>query len=272
MASRAYALASQVDGINLMRSKGGASKASLFDLKNGWVTSKRTIKARPGSVKDLTFPPGTAGVLGFEDLFHTFYHLPYVGSVDPRVRVNIVPHPTLGIFFTGTIRKVHRAFPFLGRIYAVIEFTDGKVQHYWLEDPPAWTANTVVGYGSIVRPTVENGRYLENVTLSTVPAWQSNTVVAINDLRQPRIANGFRYKLTSATGTAPYRTSNVEPTWPTTVGATVTERRYITATQIPPGTGITTGGGLPPLGGGSGPEYGPFPYRYNPFDDSGGDP
>jgi len=265
MATRAYALASQVDGINLMRSKGGASKSSLFDLKNGWVTSKRTIKARPGSVKDLVFPSGTKGVVGFENKFHTFSATTVSGSYDSRIKVNIVPHPTGG---AATVLKVHRAFPFLGRLYAVVEFTDGVVQHYWIEDPPAWTANTAVSYGSVVRPTVDDGRYFENLTASTVAAWQANTNVAINDYRQPRVANGLRYKLTAATGTAPYRTSNTEPKWPTTVGATVLERRYITTTQTIPGTDLTTGGGQPPIGGGSNTEYGPFPYRYDPFGDS----
>lgn len=261
MAARQYPLAKQVDGINLMRSKGGASPESLFDLKNGWVTSKRTIKARPGSVNDVDFPAGTKGVVGFEGDFHTFSHTTPVGVVDPNVVVHVLKHPTGG---SASITKIHRAFPFLGRLYVVAEFSDGKVQHYWIENPDAWQATTQYYYGSVVRPTIDVGYYYENLALSAILAWQANTDMAINDYRQPRTANGFRYKVTAATGAAPYRTGNVEPIWPTAIGGTVTERRYITQPQVPPGSPIAGGGETPPTGGGAGGEYGPFP----PYGDS----
>lgn len=261
--ARIVQLAQQVDGINLMRSKGGASPGSLFDLKNGWVTSKRTIKARPGTVKDVTFPAETVGVVGFENKFHTFTHLPYIGTLNPLVVVNILRHPTGG---SAALKRIHRAAPFLGRLYVVAEFTDGVVQHYWIEAPTAWAASTAHTFGAVVQPTTATGFYYELKTASTVPAWQANTETVVGDIRQPRVANGFKYTASAVTGTAPIRTGNTEPVWPTVAGATVTERRYVTEAQVPPGsttptdpaTGTPQGGG-----GGTNTEYGPFPPYFD---------
>lgn len=264
MALRVFPLAQQVDGINLMRQKGGASPSALFDLKNGWVTSQRTIKARGGSAKDVTFPAGTKGCVGFESQFHTFSHAATAAPADARVQVHILRHPTGGV---AALAKIHRAFAFLGRLYVVAEFADGVVQHYWIESPVAWTASTKYSYGSTVQPPAANGFYYEMVTLDTTAAWQENAEVAAGDMKQPKVANGFKYEVTATTGTAPIRTSNTEPVWPTTEGATVVERRYITEAQTRPGgpattdtSGVTTGDGG---GGGAGDEYGPFPPAFD---------
>lgn len=255
MAVRPFPLGDKVDGINLMRNKGGASPSSLFDLKNGWITSKRTIKARPGSAAHLTFPAGTKGCVGFEGKFHTFSHAAVAGTVDSRVVVNIIKHPSGG---AATLSKVHRAFPFLGRLYVVAEFSDGVVQHYWIEKPKAWVGATVYPYASIVQPTTPNGFYYEVLTRDTTPAWQANVVVAAGDKRQPRTINGFRYVVASVGGVAPIRTGNTEPEWPTKDGETVTERRFVTVPQVPPGTPTSepdSGSGGTGSGGGSDDEY-----------------
>lgn len=257
--ARVFPLAQQVDGINLMRSKGGASPNALFDLKNGWVTSQRTIKARGGSVKALAFPAGTKGCAAFEGKFHVFAHAAVAGAVPANVVVNILKHPSST---TATLTKVHRAFAFLGRLYVVAEFSDGLVRHYWIEAPAAWTTGTAYSFGAAVQPSVATGFYYEIKTASTVSAWQANTEVTVGAMKQPRVANGMKYTATAVTGTAPIRTSNTEPAWPTVAGATVVERRYVTQDQLVPGTetpeGGTSGGGAGG-GGGAGSEYGPFP-------------
>lgn len=255
MALKPFPLGQQVDGINLMRQKGGASPKALFDLKNGWVTSQRTIKARPGSALELTFPAGTVGVIGFENKFHTFSHAATAAPADPRVVVNILKHPTGGV---AALSKVHRKFPYLGRLYVVAEFTDGVVQHYWIEAPAAWQASKVYAYAAAVQPVVQTGMYYEMLTKDVTPAWQANTEVTVGAKRQPRTANGFRYTATAVTGTAPIRTGNTEPAWPTTEGATVVERRFITEAQAPTGTDTTTGGTGGTQGGSAGGEYSPF--------------
>ena len=257
MSVRMFPLAKQVDGINLMRSKGGASPESLFDLKNGWVTSKRTVESRPGSAKDLTFPAGTKGVIGFEGKFHTFAHAAVL-NLDPRIVVNILVHPTA----ITPLLKIHKVFAFLGRLYVVAEFIDGLVKHFWVENPSDWVAGKSYDYRSAVQPVIKSGFYFENLTPSTIPAWQFNSTIVANDVRQPRVANGFKYTATAVTGTAPVKTGNTEPTWPVVAGQTVLERRYVTdVAQQPPGDTDASGGtpGAPDGGGGGGEEYGPFP-------------
>jgi hypothetical protein len=255
---RPYALAQQVDGMSALRPKGGASDKGLTLLRNGWITSARTMQARPGSVEELEFPEGSVGVVAFEDKFYTFAGGPVSAPADPRIEVEILLHPSS----PGTaLTKIWEAFPFLGRLYVVAEFADGVVQHYWVEDPPNWSSNAEVASGGVIQPTSETGYYYENISLSTTPAWQANTDTAIGEFKQPTIANGYRYEAVASTGTPPLRTSNYQPTWPTVVGAQVIERRYITdGTQVLPGPDTPS---QPPPGqgggGGAGGEYGPFP-------------
>lgn len=57
------------------------------------------------------------------------------------------------------------------------------------------------------------------VAFGTPPAWAANTAYALNAQRIPTAANGYFYRATTA-GTSHATT---EPTWPTTVGATVAD-------------------------------------------------
>lgn len=252
---RPYPIAEQVDGMSVLRTKGGASAKALQLLKNGWITSARTMQARPGSDLDRVLPAGSHGVIGFADKFHTFTAAP-ITNTDPLVDVDILLHPTGG---PAGIKRIHRAFVFLGRLYVVAEFTDGVVQHYYLEDPAAWTHDTGVAEGQAIQPSVPNGYYYENLTTSTIPAWQANVQVALAESRQPRTANGFRYTITATTGNPPAYTSNNEPGWPTAAGGTVVERRYVTDNvQNPPGSSTPDPG---PSTGGRPGEYAPYPPR-----------
>lgn len=53
---------------------------------------------------------------------------------------------------------------------------------------------------------------------ASLTAWAGTTAFALNDIRRPTTANGYGYKVTVA-GTS----SGTQPTWPTTVGATVND-------------------------------------------------
>ncbi len=50
-------------------------------------------------------------------------------------------------------------------------------------------------------------------------AWQASHLYEADDIREPVIANGYRYRVALVTG----NTAATEPTWPTTIGATVTD-------------------------------------------------
>lgn len=254
---RTVAVAADSEGINLLRSKGGVSPKALFDLTNGWVTSKKTINARPGSVPQFTAPAGTVGGVGFENKIHTFAAVPTASS-DPGVVVDVLRHPTGG---AAALAKIHYATPYLGRLYVVAEFTDGVINHYWVETPAAWKAATTYPVGSVVQPSTATGFFYENETSDAALAWQASTVVVLADQRQPTTVNGFRYVVSASTGVAPLKTSSVEPTWPVVNGGTVIERHFYTEyAPTPPGT--TTPKGTGPGGdtGGTGPsEYAPYP-------------
>lgn len=253
---RVFALAKQTDGINRMRSKGGASDSALFDLQNGWVSAKGVIQARPGSRKVLAFPAGTICVFGHQGKYHTFAAAPTFNA-DPRVVVNVLRHPTGG---SAALLRIHNVFPVLGRLYVVAEFADAVVQHYWLDLPAAWTANTVLGYGYRVQPVAgsETGYYYRATNIDTSPAWTASTVKAVGNFVQPSAANNFRYEATAVSGATPSMTSSVEPTWPTTDGATVTERRYASEPGIDPGSSKPPPPTTPP---GSPGDYTPYPPK-----------
>lgn len=261
--ARAYPIASQSEGINLLRSKGGASAGALFDLVNGYVTAKRTINARPGAVRAAAFAAGTKGMVGFEGKFHTFTSDPTLVSVDPTVRAHLLRRSTAG---SATLSKVHNAFPFLGRLYVVAEFDDGGVQHFWLEEPASRTNSTIYAFGSKVQPITPNGFYYEIATPVSIPTWTANSAVNVGDYRVPSAGGNLKMKATAVQGPAGAQvlTGNTEPTWPTVEGGTFTERRYITDTQLLPGLGLAPtptapGGTSPDTPAGS--EYGPFPTR-----------
>lgn len=60
---------------------------------------------------------------------------------------------------------------------------------------------------------------VDNITLTPtyiLPEWDNATAYSLGDLAEPVTPNGFKYKITTA-GTS----GASEPTWPTTIGATV---------------------------------------------------
>ena len=101
-----------------------------------------------------------------------------------------------------------------------------------------WTAATVLALGDIRKPTASNNYWYEVTTAgatgntqptwtttvgstvtekdSTATAWAATTVLTAGAIRRPTVANGYLYEVTTG-GT----TAGTQPSWPTTVGATV---------------------------------------------------
>ncbi len=110
---------------------------------------------------------------------------------------------------SSAVTKVWYCDSFGGYLYVAAEYANGDVRHHWLDDPGAWAATTVY---------------------------------ALNALRRPVTANGLQYKVTTG-GTS----AGVEPTWPTTYGATVVDGTVtwtcvgtaIADTNCPHGRGVT---------------------------------
>jgi hypothetical protein len=235
-------------GIDRLRSKGGASTDSLYDLKNGYLTLAGTVKSRAGTSNAKTLPSGTKGLCVYASKLKTFHHNSSTGS-DATVDVVILRHPTDG---TATIREIHFAEPFLGYLYVVAEYSDDSVHHFWLQASKTWTASTTYKEGDVVEPTVANGYAYKAVRLGTpLNKWVALTARSVSDVVVPTTVNGYKYTVTSVTGSNP-SSGSTEPVWVAEDGAIVIEGNTSTTGTSTGSSGDTssTGGGgtvnLPP--------------------------
>lgn len=252
---RQVVLSAQKGGISRLREKGGASPDTLFDLTDAYVTTAKTIKQRPGLTADITLTEGTVGLAAYAGRFYVFA-ADFVAQTDARVTCVVLRHPSSAI---AEVVKIHFAQPFLGRLYVVAEFDTSEIFHYWVTNAPDWTASTAYGYLQQVQPTVHTGLVYEASNVSTVVSWSTGVTIVLGDERQPTTYNGFKYEAVAVTGTAPVKTSDVEPVWPTTEGQTIVEYSYGGTTSTP--TAPTPTPTYPPD---IYSEYGPFPRGYNP--------
>ena len=205
-------------GLNRQRTKGAALKDSLFDLLNGFVSTEKTVKVRPGTRLTETLPAGTKGLVHFDGGFHVFA----ITNISPPAgyTVHIIQSPNDP---TLAISRVHFAEPFLGALYVSAEFSDGQTFHYWLQSAPVWTADTDYKVNEAVSPTVANGFvYKARRLANTNPAWSPNTPRAVNDVVEPTITNDFKYTVTQVVGPTP-RSGSTEPIWPEQAGAIIVE-------------------------------------------------
>lgn len=247
---RAVTLSAQKAGISRLRDKGGASPQTLYTLLNGYVTTAKTLRARPGRTKVATAQPGTVGLTAFNSQFYVFASTLFA-QIDPDVTCVALPHPSNP---ARTLARIHFAQAFLGRLYVAAEFDNGEIFHYWVTNAAAWQASTVYGYLQQVQPTTSNGFYYEASNVSTVISWSSGVTIVVNDERQPKVYNGFKYRAITVTGTAPVNTSETEPVWPTVEGGTVVEYSY--GGTLPSSTPPSPTPTYPP---GVDFEYSPFP-------------
>jgi hypothetical protein len=204
-------------GIDRLRTKGAALKDTLFELVNGFVTSKRTVKVRPGTHLDTTLPAGTAGLVSHGGLLHVFASS-VVGGIPAGYALDVLRSPEGAV-----LSKIHFAKPFLGALYVAAEFADGNTYHFWLQATTIWLANTEYSLHDYVEPTVPNGFVYRATRLNTpFPAWTPLAPRAVDDSVEPTIYNGLYFKVESVIGSQP-RSGSEEPIWPTTAGAVIIE-------------------------------------------------
>ena len=248
--SRTEVLSAVKSGMTRLRQKGGASKESLYDLLNGYVTASRSVVPRPGSRRLHTIP-GTKGVCVFGGKYVVFADAPVV-SPSPDVVVEILTHPTPGS--TASLSKIHFAKPFLGFLYVVAEWDDDPTiaYHYYLQSWGLFTVLTDYTQGATVQPSVPNGYgYVAERLNSPQPAWVAGRPRTVAELVEPTTENGYEYECIATFGTAP-KSGATEPNWPTTVGAIVIEQ----AEDVPLEVEIPeTGSGSNPLPPNTGSRY-----------------
>ena len=208
-------------GINRLRVKGGADKSSLYDLVNGYVTIDGSIASRQGSAKSYDLPAGTKGLCAFQGSLYVFA-ASVVGGMPSGVKLCVLPHPTDG---TRTIRYIHFAAPFMGRLYVVVEFDNGDVFHYWKPTLDVWQPLHMYNVNAIVSPTTDNGYVYKVSTPVTAQAWQAKHTYQVGDVVVPATQTGWKYTCIEVDGPAPM-SGAAEPVWPVADGSLVFEDSF----------------------------------------------
>lgn len=217
--SRIQPLSTANAGMTRLRVKGNAQAATLYDLLNGYITLAGTIKPRPGSVVDTVLPANTKGLATHKCKLYVFSSTPVV-MTDPDYVNAVCRHPSDP---TVQILQIHFADAYMGFLYVAVEFEDGQIWHYWLEELDAWSSGTAYLIGDRVFGTTENGfAYEATRPGSAGPAWQAGVVRTIGDIIEPTVYNGYKYEVIDVTGDNPASGEN-EPDWPAEAGAQVIE-------------------------------------------------
>lgn len=224
-------------GITRLRTKGGASEDSLYDLANAYVTAARTIQPRPGSAVRETLPEGTIGLALFNGVFQVFSDQG-LGGMPEGFNLNVLSHPDPDPDNPPTLVRIWKAEPFMGGMYVVAEWSDDrdKAYHYWIKSASAgsWKANTIHGLGDLVTPTVQNGLTYEAHRLRPAdPAWAPDVVREVGDAIEPTVFNGYRYVAIETHGN-PARSGQSEPKWIASEGALVFEDADVAPLPPPP--------------------------------------
>jgi hypothetical protein len=204
-------------GLTRLRTKGGALRNSLYDLLNGYVTAGKTVVVRPGTYRRQTVA-STKGLIAFGGVFHVFSN--GTVSVPSGYITHVLSNPQNR---ASTLSRIHYVGPYMGFLYVAAEFSDGTVQHFWLQDSGVWTANTVQFNGNFILPTVDDGFAFAATRLEPPhPSWQPNIGVQVNDIYEPTVYNGYMFKAIAVLGDSPH-TGSTEPVWPTVENAQIQE-------------------------------------------------
>lgn len=172
-------------GLDVRKGASVSDANRLRGLKNAYVTTGRTIRKRPGLAHVGTLEIGTSGLRAAGGKLHTFYGSGVIAHADTRFVANKITHPSLP---TQAVSRIHFADVFNGYLYVAAQYANGDIRHHYIDSTAALTA------------------------------WAATTAYALGAIRRPTVDNGLRYEATTA-GTS----GGSQPTWPTTVGATVAD-------------------------------------------------
>lgn len=209
------------DGINRLRTKGGARVDSLHDLLNGYVSEAKTVKVRPGTIRKVQLSTTTKGLVSFDGSLHVFASSQV--AVPSGYTLHLLVHPDSDSDTTINLERIHFAKPFMGFLYVVAEFEDGAVYHYWLQTGGVWEASKIYRHGDIVEPSIANGIAYQATRLSSpLPSWAPGVPRTIGDQIEPTEYNDFFYTVVDVVGSNPI-SGDTEPTWPEEDGARIFE-------------------------------------------------
>lgn len=204
-------------GLNRLRTKGAALKDSLYELLNGYVTTEKTVKVRPGTELETTLPAGTLGLVAFDGTRHVFASS-NVASIPAGYTLHVLRAPS-----GEALTAVHFAEQFLGALYVAAEFADGATFHFWLQSASTWLPDTDYVANALVSPTVDNSFIYRATRLGApYPVWTPDTPMLVGDRIEPTVYNGLFFEVVSVSGATP-RTGTAEPNFDVNIGAFVNE-------------------------------------------------
>lgn len=219
------------DGINRLRTKGGARIDSLYDLLNGHVSEAKTVKVRPGTVRKVQLSTTTKGLVSFDGSLHVFASSQV--AVPSGYILHLLVHPDSDEDTVIALERIHFAKPFLGYLYIVAEFEDESVYHFWLQTGGVWEANKIYRHGDIVEPSIANGIAYQATRLSSpLPSWAPGVPRTTGDQIEPTEYNDFFYTVVDTVGNNPV-SGDTEPEWPEEDGARIFEDTEGFADQTP---------------------------------------
>ena len=181
-------------GLDRRKSRDTAGADALYELKNAHVTAGHEIRKRDCAAVYANIENGSIGLFSALGGLHAFVDDVAITHGDPLITAQFVPHPTNAM---RTLARIHYCDAFQGYLYVVAEYDNGDVYHHYLD---AGSTSATPKFAS--------------------PAWAATTAYATTSPNYvtPTAPNGFRYECTTG-GTS----GGSEPTWPTTIGATVAD-------------------------------------------------
>jgi hypothetical protein len=145
---------------------------SAWTIKNGHLTRGGDIDRRKKFVKQSgSFPSSTGGLIEINETLYTFgYDSNEAGNVPSGINHILTQHPTP----STALLRVRDATAFDGTAYAIVEYTDGNIYHFYGTDRVTdWdTIATSVGsndaIASILSAAIDNSSVVDASALASV--------------------------------------------------------------------------------------------------------
>jgi len=113
-------------GLDTRKTRYTAPPGTLRVLKNAHITRGKEIERRKAFAEIDTFPAGTFGLHGVQDQLWTFGSAATPAGLPATVEYQQLTDPQ-----GGTMRALWAAENFAGKIYAIAEFDNGYIQHFY---------------------------------------------------------------------------------------------------------------------------------------------
>ena len=125
-------------GLDLRKDAAVSDANRLREMRNAYVTTGLTTAKRPGFTKVLTLESGTKGLFAAFGKLHTFYGNGSVSHANPLFQSHKVA-PNSG---DKDIKEVWYSEVFNNFLYVAVEYTDGTINHHYLDGNASGTQIT----------------------------------------------------------------------------------------------------------------------------------